>query len=403
MKKLTLAVAIFSMAVGCEKPAPNPTAPTPGITTNPATDRAEGAQLSVYMDSVALGVKFLLNAQNEDGGWGSYMGKPMSNLGVSSLVVYTIFKTPVTLDGAAKAVLEKGEAYIVRHQKESGSFSDPQIGLDNYTTSASVMALAASGKDEYLPALELAKRYLLNIQLDESENVNPDNPNYGGAPYSAGRKFSDGSNTGMWLDAMKELGAKEDDPGIQKALVFMKRLQNNPETNDQPWAKAVEEAPENFGGGVYRPAENEDRTKDGKEIDISKAGRIDKIGWRSYGSMTYAMFKGFIYAGLKKDDPSVAAALKWIEANYSMDENPGMGATGQYYYYRLMGRALGAWGEDTVGTHAWASELADKLVTLQREDGSWLNTKSRWMETIPSLVTAYSLEAMTAAIKQLEK
>ena len=50
---------------------------------------------------------------------------------------------------------------------------------------------------------------------------------------------------------------------------------------------------------------------------------------RSYGSMTYAGLKSMIYAGLSHDDPRVKAAWEWIGRNFTVDENPGMAASGR--------------------------------------------------------------------------
>ena len=119
--------------------------------------------------------------------------------------------------------------------------------------------------------------------------------------------------------------------------------------------------------------------------------------------MTYHAFKSYIYAGLKKDDPAVKGALAWIEKNYSVEENPGLGQQGQFYYYRVLAKALEAWGEKEIGGHDWARDLADKLVSLQKPDGSWVNTADRWQEGDPVLVTAYSLDALSRAMKALKK
>jgi squalene-hopene/tetraprenyl-beta-curcumene cyclase len=39
----------------------------------------------------------------------------------------------------------------------------------------------------------------------------------------------------------------------------------------------------------------------------------------------------------------------------------------------------------------WRMELGEKILTSQREDGSWLNDNGRWMESNPILVTAYTV------------
>ncbi|MEM9417560.1 MAG: prenyltransferase/squalene oxidase repeat-containing protein [Planctomycetota bacterium] len=45
----------------------------------------------------------------------------------------------------------------------------------------------------------------------------------------------------------------------------------------------------------------------------------------------------------------------------------------------------------------WANALIAKLVELQNDDGSFVNTEKRWMETDANLVTAYSLTALMEA------
>jgi len=88
-----------------------------------------------------------------------------------------------------------------------------------------------------------------------------------------------------------------------------------------------------------------------------------------------------------------------LRRNYSLDENPGMGAQGLYYYYHTMAKALTAYGDDSFTdaagkTHDWRHELMHKLVTLQKADGFWQNENNRWWENDPVLVTSYSVLAL---------
>ena len=76
---------------------------------------------------------------------------------------------------------------------------------------------------------------------------------------------------------------------------------------------------------------------------------------------------------------------------------------GLYYFYHVFARAMYAWGEDmfadATGTrHNWRVELCVKLLSLQREDGSWVNEADRWYEGNPPLVTAYAVLAMQTAL-----
>lgn len=127
---------------------------------------------------------------------------------------------------------------------------------------------------------------------------------------------------------------------------------------------------------------------------------------RAYGSMTYAGFKSYLYAGLAKDDPRVRAARQWISQNYTVDENPNVGSDGQYYYYVVFAKAMHAYGEPTVpvsgGSRDWRVDLITKLAELQTADGSFKPVDDRWMESDPVLITAYSMNALHLARQSLE-
>ena len=115
--------------------------------------------------------------------------------------------------------------------------------------------------------------------------------------------------------------------------------------------------------------------------------------------MTYAGLKSMIFAGLTPDDPRVKAALEWIHKHYTVEENPGMGQTGAYYYFQVFAKALATLGDDYVEDaggkeHDWRKELADHLFATQKENGSWVNTAPRWYEGDPNLCTAYVLIAL---------
>ena len=129
----------------------------------------------------------------------------------------------------------------------------------------------------------------------------------------------------------------------------------------------------------------------------SPAGKTDDGGLRSYGSMTYAGLKSMIYAGVKRDDPRVKAAYEWVQKHYTLDENPGMGGTGLYYYYHTFAKALSAIGEDKLvdaegKSHDWRAELAanssrSKTPTAAgstRRRGGWKVTRTSSPRTVCS-------------------
>ena len=110
-----------------------------------------------------------------------------------------------------------------------------------------------------------------------------------------------------------------------------------------------------------------------------------------------------IYAKVKKDDPRVKAAVEWARKNYTLDENPGMGAEGQYYYIQTFAKAHSVLGDTFIITpdgiqHPWRTELVRKLLQLQRGNGEWFNDNGRWNESIPEIVTSYALLSLEAAL-----
>ena len=166
---------------------------------------------------------------------------------------------------------------------------------------------------------------------------------------------------------------------LDGAVKFLERCQNLEASNDQPWAG-------DDGGFVYRPGE-------------SKAGPTLEGGLRSYGGMTYAGLKSMVHARLERDDPRVTAAHQWACRHWTLEENPGLGQQGLYYYYLTLARALNAYGTEEIAdaggtSHDWRRELVAQLLTVQRADGSWVNENGRWMEQIPELVTAYTVLAI---------
>jgi len=136
------------------------------------------------------------------------------------------------------------------------------------------------------------------------------------------------------------------------------------------------------------------------EADLESADRNAPAGGlRSYGSMTYSGLKSMIYAGLTKNDPRVEAAAKWIAMHYSLQENPGMGKAGLFYYYHTFGVALNTLGDPTImdgdgKARAWRSELIEHLASIQKSDGSWQNDNQQWFESDKNLSTAFALLAL---------
>jgi len=349
-------------------------------------------QLAVRVHaSIQKGLAFLVAGQQADGGWEAF-GK--SNPAITSLVVKALAQDADY--GPNHPAVRRGLESILRHvQRDGGIYVDGEE-MPNYHTSVALMALAAM-KDSALGArIADAQAFLKKLQWDEGEGHEASSAWYGGAGYGKSKR-PDLSNTQFMLEALRESGLSADDPVYQQAMVFVSRCQMLDKTNDQPFARESGD-----GGFVYSPA-NGGESKAGTEVEA------DRPRLRSYGSMTYAGFKSLLYAKVDRDDPRVKAAVDWIRRYYSLDHNPNMpGAQsreGLYYYYYVFARAMHAWGQESVSDagglpHPWRNELCEKLLSLQRDDGSWVNEADRWYEGNPHLVTAYAILAMQTALER---
>jgi squalene-hopene/tetraprenyl-beta-curcumene cyclase len=332
---------------------------------------------------IERGVAFLRPRQDAKGGW-STQREP----GITALVVTALLRS-----GSVTA----GDPSVTRALAYLESFIGPKGGLSeaphaNYTTSIALVAFhEANANGRYNRTLKAGQDFLKTMQWDEGEGKTREDAFYGGAGYGGSNSRPDLSNTAFYIEALRETGLPADDPNLQKAVVFLSRCQNlKSEFNDQPWAGKI-----NDGGFIYTAANG----------GQSMAGQSAGGGLRSYASMTYAGLKSMIYAGLSRDDPRVKAALTYIAQHYSLDENPGLGQQGLYYYYHTFAKTMAVLGEPTLKdakgfAHDWRAELVAALAKRQLSNGGWVNPADRFMEGDPNLVTAYALLALAYTRKK---
>ncbi len=358
--------------------------------------------------TIDRGIAYLRSTQNEDGSW-----SPAAGPAITAMAMQAMLDHGVSPDDPA---VRKALDYILSRQKEDGGIHDGL--LQNYNTSICLSALSRlSDNPRVAPVIRRAQDYLRNLQWanqrdEKGQPIDENHPFYGGAGYgNHGRP--DLSNTQIMLQALHDSGIDCNDPAFQRAMVFITRCQGVPQ-NDKFADQIVQD-----GGFIYATSINKDHVgvpqsmASPELVDEALAGR-PVSGLRTYGSMTYAGFKSYLYAELDRDDPRVVAAFNWIRDNYSLDHNPGMRDNpntpmpeqkqGLYYYYLTFARALKAWGEPRITLTSgeerdWGNDLVDTLTAAQRPDGSWLNEADRWSEGDPNLVTAYALLALTETLR----
>jgi len=359
------------------------------------TQEASPADLSLLKETkhaLQMAYTYLIKSQLPNGSW-------KDDPAITALVLYSFMVQPLyNPDEKSARAIKKGIDYIETFVQPDGGIY--RKGYRNYVTAVCLMAFTETGLEKYHQIISDAKNFLIQFQLDESEDISSDHPFYGGIGYG-GDDRPDLSNTQLALEAIKsaedyeyrlnqiipadidQIEREEKELGLhwEKALLFLSRCQNVTSVNTMPYAA-------DDGGFIY------------------ETGTYKKDRSHSYGSMTYAGVKSLLYARVKTDDIRVQRAVSWIKNHYTLEENPGFGTVSLYYYYMTAAKCLDVLGQDVLVdnkgvNHSWREDMLNKLVSLQKEDGYWVNDNGRYWENIKDLVTAYAVIAIKFSAKGL--
>lgn len=363
MKNVTVMLLAAVLVLQAVPQAQTPK-PAPGLS-------AETRQ--ALLAALEKGAVYVRSTQKPDGTWENHPG--IAGIAAAALLNQTGVPKDKSLQTVGKTL-----DYLKSLAKPDGGIYEKVI--PHYITATAVQALVAGGRAADKPVIEKARAYLAEHLLDEGEGIQKSDKFYGGMGYGG---TSDGGIADIIsleysLKAMKDAELPANDAAWQKALQFLQRTQNSKETNDQSWSGTD-------GGFVYYPGYS--------QVEGTTT---------SYGSGTYAGLLSYAWANLQKNDRRVQNALKWIGANYTLEENPGIGTKALYYYYMVFAKALQAYGENAVVdakgvSHNWREELAKKLLSLQQADGSWVNKDPREMQGNKTLVTSFTMMAIEAILQ----
>ncbi len=341
--------------------------------------------------AIAKGLAWLAANQKEGGFWSDDKNPAMTALPLWALSASGQKQYAEQADKAVAFILSKA-------QPDGGIYvPDPQrggAGLGNYNTSLCMMGLQATGRKDVVPAIQKARTYTASTQLTG------DDEHAGGFGYDrGGRRHTDLTNTGMAIDAMRRTQSVEDlrPAGEKRADLNWDAAQKYVENMQQKEG-------DDKGGFLYVKSFGPAPAMGGTNAGARPAGAPPggRPPLRSYGSITYVGLLSMIHTQLARNDPRVISALDYCTKHWTLDENPGQGGQGIYFYYNILTRALCAAGVDAIpqasgGTLAWREALIKKVAGLQKPDGSWINDNNRWWENDPVLVTSYSVLALEFA------
>lgn len=364
--------------------------------------RAETAQMEGDVGKRAAqamrrGFDWMTSVQKDDGSW--------SNANFPALTALGLWAFARGEHPERDAVCAKAASFVSGFVREDGGIYQPggmgrsSGGLSTYNTAICMVALHAYDKAKYKAVILKAREFVAASQLVG------DSPGAGGfgygKPTTTTRKVmyrlmgwgnrADLSNTGWALQSMRLTQDLEDSrPGGEKVdidwdatLRYVLKLQNQDKADTN-----------NYGSFAYETGGSRGGTEEGKDGSVSLRG---------YGSMTYAGLESMIYAQVGMSDPRVRSALEWAANHWSVDENPGMGTKGLFYYYSVMGKALSLTRSPTLESRSgdpisWQEDLVDKLTATQRPDGSWVNENNQFWEGDAGLVTSYALLTLEYAV-----
>lgn len=335
--------------------------------------------------AVGRSMDWLAARQKENGSW--------SNEKYPALTAFALRPFIISNRPEDKDIIDKGLKFILSCVKNDGGiYCDvPDAkggGLSNYNTAICMVTLHAAKRPDLVKIVQDARKFIA-----EAQHLGGDEYNGGfGYDKDTKRAYTDLLNTYYSVKAMRFTQDVEDlRPASEKrvdidwnaTIKFITSLQNKKDAGEA-----------DADGFFYKPGE-------------SKAGNTTnstgKIVLRSYGSITYTGLLSLIYSNVSRDDPRVMSAFHWSARHWSLDENPGMGQEGVYFFYNVLTKSLDAFGQDLIPRPDdknidWRREVAKKLVELQKTDtngqGYWTNENSRFWESDPVLVTAYSVLAL---------
>lgn len=342
--------------------------------------------------AIDRGLDWLEAGQQPEGNWSNEYFPALTGLPLWALS-----------EGGRKdsASAQKAIDFILRWTHEDGSiYREPPEerkggGLSGYNTSICMVALHRARREQLAPVVLKARRFTA-----KSQHLGDDQYR-GGMGYDpgTGRPYADLSNSVIGYEAMRltedaedlrPAGTEKADLDWQAAQEFLAKVQNPAEDPDVAGRD---------GGFIYKPGDS----KAGQETTEG-----EQIVFRSYGSMTYAGLLSLIYADVDRDDPRVRSAFDWTVHHWTLEENPGMGQEGLFYFYNILSKALATYGVDqfTLSNEQqlnWREALIKKLLSLQKIDpktghGYWVNEQGRWWEADPVLVTSYTLIALETAL-----
>ncbi len=313
-------------------------------------------------------VEWLWTQQAEDGGFHSATyGLLRSGQSLTPFALEVLLDVPEQVFPAPAGAVDRGLAFIKKNTNAEGSLGlADQTAEDypNYATSLAVSVIVKARRTGWQAAITPMLGSLKLQQFSEDNGWKPADAPYGGwgmggpihRPPDAGHV--DLSMTRIVLEALHDAGVPPSDSLMQRALVYLKRSQND-------------------DGGFYFSTVN---------LETNKAGESGGRG-ASYGTATADGVLALIAAGVSAGDARIIKAREWLEKHHRPDRAPGFdvapytawGTGLRYYYGGVITRAMPG---------------LPVLLPPQRKDGSYWNSNNLVKENDPLIATTFAIRVL---------
>ena len=206
---------------GPQLPAPRAIAKKRTALSEAEKSDLEGLRRQMIQDGVA----FLATRQSESG---SFSESPRVGIGPTLIAAMGLLRAGVNLD---EPVLAKTMKFLEKSVHEDGGVYSDGMHLSTYESCIGLvcfmLANERAGDGRYDEIIKNAEKFVRSSQFNSANGVTKNDEYFGGVGYGADSMTRpDLSNTQFFIEALREVGAGEDDPAIQDALVFVSRCQN---------------------------------------------------------------------------------------------------------------------------------------------------------------------------------
>ena len=348
--------------------------------------------------SLDRSVAFLIKEQGADGGWHSKTyGQLQGGPALTTLVLEALSHVPVEAREKHAAAIDKGFAFLRPGLLRRATIAGPDGSLDYPTYGAALWlgSVRRLERKEREQDRNLLLHYLLTAQVAEARGFDPQSPSFGGWDL-LGQGDAQGITTGTNISVTRH---------VLESLALEQRLQpQDKHARDITAAIAlgrewVLHCRQTDGGFCFTPEPMSLNNK----ADYKDEGKLQP---RSYGTATCDGIRAMLACGIPADDKRVLAAAAWLAERPALELVPGFEGLPRelgwdrglrFYYYASLTDVLPLLPQPEQNTRRTA--LLKMLVTLQKENGRYVNESDRMRENDPLIATSLALEGLTKLTK----